>query len=143
MAVVMIDVDHFKAYNDRHGHHGGDHCLRTVAQALHACVRGPTDMVGRYGGEEFIALIYPADADAGAQVVRRMQAAIAEAALPHATSPTAPCVTVSMGMAWLPANAPADPVALVKLADQALYEAKAQGRNRAVMKTAHPARASC
>ena len=125
--VLMLDVDHFKRYNDHYGHLQGDACLQTVADCLRRGIRDEVDNLGRYGGEEFV--VYLEDTDlAGARVVaQRIQRLLAEAALPHAASPTAPWVTISIGMA--PLQAGLSLAAALDQADQALYRVKQQGRN--------------
>lgn len=128
-SVLMCDIDHFKAYNDSLGHPAGDQCLRHVAHTLDdAMVRGG-DFVARYGGEEFAVIL--ADTPlAGAQVVaERMRAAIESLAIPHPVNDTGH-ITASFGAASGVAMPEAGALALVKLADKALYEAKRLGRNR-------------
>ncbi len=133
LALLLIDVDHFKKYNDRHGHPAGDACLQAVAAALQGGSQRPADVVARYGGEEF-ALLLPQTDEAGAvHVAQRILQTLDAMALPHGASPTAPLVTVSIGVcSHVPASAPALQVAdLLCSADQALYAAKAAGRARA------------
>jgi diguanylate cyclase (GGDEF)-like protein len=130
IAVVMVDVDHFKPYNDHYGHPQGDRCLVRVAHALATSVRGPTDLVGRYGGEEFMAIltqVEPADAQ---RVAERMRFAVEQMGLAHAASSAANVVTVSVGVACMPADARLAADHVLQAADQALYRAKHQGRNR-------------
>jgi diguanylate cyclase (GGDEF)-like protein len=131
VSLLMIDVDHFKRYNDTYGHVNGDACLRHVGQALAACAQRPHDIVARYGGEEF-AIVLPLTDIAGAQTLaQQVCTAVRELALPHASSPTDARVTVSIGVAsvhmqeqrWTAAD-------LVGLADAALYRAKQAGRDR-------------
>ena len=129
LSVLMIDIDHFKALNDRYGHPAGDACLREVAQALRQALVRPADVLARYGGEEFVALLAEADA-AGAQVVaERLRSAVQGLRIANAGSPFE-VVTVSVGAAsaTLPAGAEADE--LIDAADKALYEAKCAGRNQ-------------
>ncbi len=133
LAVVMIDVDHFKAYNDHYGHPAGDQCLSKVAQALAESLRQSTDVIGRYGGEEFIAVLPHAQADAARRAAQRLVHAVAALGLPHARAPGADHVTVSIGVAYGRAPSDVSPSALVAHADTALYEAKSSGRNRAVV----------
>ncbi len=128
LSVAMIDIDHFKGYNDHYGHQGGDRCLTTVAATVAATVRS-TDYVARYGGEEF-CIILPETPLADALVVAgRVRAAIEALREPHALSPHG-IVTVSIGVAaGLPGpNGSVD--TLLKLADEYLYDAKRSGRNR-------------
>lgn len=134
LSLLLIDIDCFKAYNDRYGHQGGDTCLALVASAIRACAFRPGDLAARYGGEEF-TLLLPDSAETDArQVAMRLLAAVGALALPHATSPVADHVTLSVGMSVYDPNrhrAEASPVTLISAADQALYAAKRAGRNRA------------
>ncbi len=130
IAVLMVDVDFFKAYNDHYGHRKGDEALIAVALALSRATRYPQDLACRYGGEEF-AVLLPGSEVSGAMVVaRRFRELLADAALPHDASPVAPVVTASIGVATGSLGAGASVEALLEAADSALYEAKALGRNR-------------
>lgn len=131
LSVIMIDIDHFKLYNDHYGHQAGDLCLQQVSAAMARCAARPQDMLARYGGEEFILLL-PHEAADGAEVVaRRILDEVAGLAVPHATSTTAPHVTVSLGVCTvLPPLDSTDAHALIRLADKQLYLAKQGGRNR-------------
>ena len=144
LGLLMIDVDHFKAFNDLYGHPAGDACLRSIAQAmLRACLR-PADLVARYGGEEF-AVLLPKTTQIGAEhVARAILDAVGALAIAHEGSATAAHVTVSVGIASCHADStPRLPVMvdcasggciakdLVRAADEALYAAKSAGRNRA------------
>jgi diguanylate cyclase (GGDEF)-like protein len=129
-AVIMIDVDHFKRFNDRHGHQEGDRCLRAVAQALSDGIREPSDFVARVGGEEFVAVLCTPSASAALRVAERMRQALLAMAMPHGDSPTAPCVTASLGVVWVGAGEGTAPATWLQQADEALYEAKRLGRNR-------------
>jgi diguanylate cyclase len=132
VALVMIDVDHFKRFNDRHGHQEGDACLRRVAQSLQGCARRASDLVARYGGEEFVLILPHTALDDAAIVAQRCLAAIDEALIPHGDSPTAANVTISIGVAAvrLDAASDGDVARLVRAADAALYRAKSGGRHR-------------
>ena len=132
IALLMVDVDHFKLYNDRLGHPAGDACLRAVAQTLSACLRQPVEQLARYGGEEFAVLLVDADTAAGSRVAERCLAAIAAARLPHPCSPLGPILTLSIGVASLLPQADGMPAQLLQAADAALYAAKRQGRARQV-----------
>ncbi len=132
LAVVMLDVDHFKAYNDTLGHPAGDECLRQVAQALRSGVLRGSSMLARYGGEEFVALLDDADALAAHAVAERLRSTVIGLAMPHPTSTVAGCVTVSAGCASLVPDVDGDVHTLVAAADVALYKAKQAGRNRVV-----------
>jgi diguanylate cyclase (GGDEF)-like protein len=131
LSVVMMDVDHFKAYNDHYGHGAGDECLQQVAQAVSRTAARPSDLVARYGGEEFVALLPGTDSAGAAELAERFRAAVADRAIPHAYSSTAEVVTLSLGVAtWAPDAGDIPAAELVKMADEALYSAKAAGRNR-------------
>jgi diguanylate cyclase (GGDEF)-like protein len=138
LALLMLDVDHFKRYNDRHGHLAGDTCLQAVAAALSASARRPTDLVARFGGEEFAMLLPHQTADEARAQAERCAAALQAAALVHGDSPVSPWVTLSTGVAQVtgrPAGPSAADIAaeLLRAADAALYRAKLAGRNRVVM----------
>jgi diguanylate cyclase (GGDEF)-like protein len=127
VSIAMIDIDHFKKYNDHYGHPAGDECLRMVATAISASVR-ESDVVIRYGGEEFAIFLADADEQTAARVTERVRAAVADLALPH--EPTeAKRVTVSIGVATSMATT-ISPEELLSTADTFLYEAKRAGRNR-------------
>lgn len=131
LALVLIDVDHFKKYNDHYGHQAGDICLRSVAGILKANARRAGDLAARYGGEEFAVIVPDADAEAALTLAQRICEAVEAMQIPHAESSLGR-VTVSAGVAaFVPDNAGA-PEMLVKEADLALYSAKNAGRNRAV-----------
>lgn len=130
LALLMIDVDHFKTYNDRYGHPAGDECLRKVARLLQRHARRPGDLVARYGGEEFAILLANTDR-AGARVIaEEVRAGLQALALPHEDNP-AGVVTVSVGLHAATADdAQLAAKTLVERADEALYAAKAAGRNK-------------
>jgi len=129
LAVLMIDIDHFKLLNDRYGHPAGDACLREVARALREALVRPGDVLARYGGEEFIALLHDADAGGAAVVAERLRAAVQALALENAGSPLG-VVSVSIGTASGVLLGDAAATRLVDAADKALYEAKCGGRNQ-------------
>ena len=128
--VLLCDLDHFKALNDRQGHQAGDHVLREVANTLKRESRA-SDAVYRYGGEEFLVLLAEQTLEGSLVVCERMRAAVEELALPHRDS-EAGVVTISIGAAACPQADRTDPEDAIKRADRALYAAKAQGRNRVV-----------
>ena len=132
LALAMVDVDHFKAYNDRYGHQNGDECLRKVGQLLGQHIRRAGDFVARYGGEEFVVICAATDGGHARQLVEAMRAALDELSLPHELSPHGH-VTISIGVAALVPDESFGQSALVRLADQALYAAKEAGRNRVVL----------
>ncbi|NNM61643.1 MAG: GGDEF domain-containing protein [Steroidobacteraceae bacterium] len=133
VAVLLIDIDCFKEYNDRYGHQAGDECLRAVASSLGQCARRPLDFVARYGGEEFAIVLYEASREYVAEVLTRIQRSIAELNILHEASPVASRLTVSIGAAYILPQANRTPEGLIQLADEALYGAKGQGRNRVVV----------
>ena len=130
MALMLCDVDYFKRYNDTYGHQAGDQCLREVAQVLGQTSRRPADLVARYGGEEF-ALILSKHQSAGGPFVsqKNIQAHLQKLTLPHKASPIGR-ITISIGIAVTIPSIKNSPKDLLKTADQALYNAKANGRNR-------------
>ncbi|WP_249674046.1 sensor domain-containing diguanylate cyclase [Pseudomonas abieticivorans] len=128
LSLLLIDVDFFKLYNDTYGHIAGDQCLQQVSQIISACARRPGDRVARYGGEE-IAIVMPnTDGPGCHSVARCILQAIVEAGIAHAQSPLG-VITVSIGAATCVAPY-GEPQALIEIADRALYQAKAEGRNR-------------
>lgn len=140
VAVLLLDIDHFKAYNDRYGHPAGDQCLREVAAACRQVTRRPRDIVARYGGEELVAVLPGADRAHALATGRALVDAVCALCLPHAASPTSAHVTVSVGVAVRDAGDEMSAEALIRSADDALYAAKAQGRNRCVLHGAREAR---
>jgi diguanylate cyclase (GGDEF)-like protein len=130
LACIMIDIDHFKAFNDRYGHLQGDACLRQIAHSLVATVRRAGDIVARYGGEEF-AVVLPGTTQAGAvRVAEQLRASVEALRLPNDASATASYVTISCGVTTVTPTAGVNPQTLVAGADRALYNAKRRGRNR-------------
>lgn len=130
IALLLLDVDFFKAYNDHYGHPAGDACLRAVGDAARSSLRGTDSVFARYGGEEFAVVLPNADARAAARVAERIRAAIEARHLPHAHSAVSAHVTVSIGVASMRPVTAATPRVLVASADAALYRAKQTGRNR-------------
>ena len=132
LALVLIDVDNFKAYNDHHGHQAGDDCLRRVAAVLAREARRAGELVARYGGEEFVVVLPGASAAEARLVAERIRGAVQAEAMPHALT-QAGVVTISLGVAAGRPRHAEDAEALLKEADVALYMAKQDGRNRVVM----------
>lgn len=136
LSLLLLDVDHFKKFNDHYGHPAGDDCLRLVSAALGAQARRPADHASRVGGEEFALLLPDTDAAGALEAAERVRSAVAALGLPHAASPTSAHVTVSIGVATChPASLPhlGTEKDLVAQADKALYLAKSQGRDRACL----------
>ncbi len=130
LAILLIDVDHFKPYNDRYGHQAGDAVLRKVAQTLQGCVRRPLDLLARYGGEEFTAILYDTDGSRARSTAEQMRKSIEALAIEHGGSRAAAVLTVSVGAAVIAPEGGRSPGGALQLADEALYRAKSQGRNR-------------
>jgi diguanylate cyclase (GGDEF)-like protein len=129
LALAMIDIDYFKAFNDSHGHVEGDECLRCVAKTLEAAARRGEDFVGRYGGEEFVLLSSSGDQASIAGLVETLRARIEALRLPHGASAVAPWITVSSGVALCRPTPEMQATDLLESADAELYKAKHRGRN--------------
>lgn len=129
MALILVDIDHFKLFNDSYGHQAGDDCLVRVAAAMRGAAGRPQDLVARYGGEEFAILLPQLDLQGAASVARKVLDEVARLGIPHGQSSAAQHVTVSMGLASV---VPTDGVSgeLIRRADALLYQAKDGGRNR-------------
>jgi diguanylate cyclase (GGDEF)-like protein len=130
VSALMIDVDHFKLFNDHYGHPAGDACLKKVTQAIKSCLHRTTDILGRYGGEEFVVLLPETDAKGAMCVAQSIGEAVNALQLRHHVSPTDSCVTASIGGATCLRTTGHDLEELIKNADRALYKAKRAGRNR-------------
>jgi diguanylate cyclase (GGDEF)-like protein len=133
LAIAMIDVDHFKGFNDTHGHLGGDDCLRRLAQILSQGMRRAGEFVARYGGEEFVCLLPGIEIDSLAALMEQVRASVESEHLPHGASSVSPWVTISVGAALCRPTRPMAASDLIKAADAQLYEAKRLGRNRVCM----------
>jgi diguanylate cyclase (GGDEF)-like protein len=129
LAVLLIDLDHFKHYNDSYGHQAGDACLRHVAQIVQGFARRPLDVAARYGGDELAIVLYQVTNEHATAVAEQLRASIEAAGIEHREAPIGGQMTVSLGVAWLDATLEHSPDEAVKLADQALYAAKLGGRN--------------
>jgi diguanylate cyclase (GGDEF)-like protein len=132
LSLVICDVDHFKAYNDRYGHPAGDECLRRLGQALARSCKRTTDFAARHGGEEFALVLPHTPAEGALKVVESARRDVAALAIPHEASPTSSVVTFSAGIATYLQQRDAGPQNLVERADEALYRAKQLGRDRVV-----------
>ncbi len=141
LSVLLLDIDYFKPFNDHYGHQAGDECLRRVAAALRGALKRPSDLVARYGGEEFVLVLGQssvADARANAQ---RILDTVRDLAIAHAYSDVAPVVTASIGVVTAVPRHEGDVSSLLQAADEALYQAKHEGRDRfrvAAIEPAHP-----
>ena len=134
LSLILADLDYFKAYNDTYGHPAGDECLRHVAQAMQQAVKRATDLVARYGGEEFGVILPYTDNEGAKRVASSIQAHVQALQLPHVGSAASKVVTLSLGVVTTMPNLFSTPAALLQAADQALYQAKQAGRDRAILK---------
>lgn len=132
LALLLVDVDHFKAYNDLYGHQAGDDCLRQVAAALRACCRRPSDLAARYGGEEFALILPDTEALGALHVAKAVRAEVLHREVPHAHNSTGAHVSVSIGVAVARPVHSTTVEPLLAAADAALYQAKSRGRNQVV-----------
>jgi diguanylate cyclase (GGDEF)-like protein len=133
IAMLLIDIDHFKLFNDCYGHQAGDETLRSVAATLDRFARRPLDFTARYGGEEFATVLFDVDRVFVEAQAQRMRFEVETLAIPHERSSAAPLLTVSVGAACVRPVAGRHREGLIQLADEALYTAKHQGRNRVVV----------
>jgi diguanylate cyclase (GGDEF)-like protein len=131
LGLLMIDIDHFKAFNDLRGHAAGDDCLKAVAQALRGHCARPGDLVCRWGGEEFALILPGTDAAGAGHLAHELVEVVRALGLVHGKSDVSPCVTISAGSASAASQDVGSAAALVEKADAALYAAKQSGRNRA------------
>ena len=132
ISLVMVDIDHFKLYNDTYGHLAGDEVLRTVAQTVMRSFRRPKDLAARFGGEEFVVILPHTARGDLRMLTERVVGAVEALSLPHSASPAGGKVTISAGAATSNPRTGDSFFALIEAADKALYEAKRTGRNRAV-----------
>jgi diguanylate cyclase (GGDEF)-like protein/PAS domain S-box-containing protein len=130
VSLLLCDIDYFKQYNDTYGHAAGDDCLRLVARTFKQTIKRATDLAARYGGEEFVVILPNTDSDGAFQVAQEIHEAIAQLNIPHVASVVKEYVTFSIGIATLKPTSDMVSLNLIEAADQALYQAKAQGRNR-------------
>jgi diguanylate cyclase (GGDEF)-like protein len=132
LAMLLIDVDHFKLYNDAMGHQAGDECLRRIAEVLSSYQRRPGDFVARYGGEEFTLILSGASPEYAVEVAESIRLRVRDLQIPHPASNIDSNVTISIGVALCTPAREIDREALVRMADNAMYQAKQGGRNRVV-----------
>ncbi|RYG63999.1 diguanylate cyclase [bacterium] len=130
LSLILFDIDFFKRYNDFYGHQAGDACLIQLAATVSEVVKRPADLVARYGGEEFAVILPETDSAGAIAVAQQIREAILQQAIPHELSDASDTVSVSVGVATCIPNSQERPDLLIEKADQALYRAKDQGRNR-------------
>jgi len=133
LALLMVDIDHFKKHNDSYGHQAGDDCLRTVARTLAATARRSGDLPARYGGEEFSVLLTGSTVEGALALAERIRQAIEQIRLPYMDSADKRHVSVSIGVAVCIPSEDSEPTTLIAAADRALYQAKAVGRNQVIV----------
>jgi diguanylate cyclase (GGDEF)-like protein len=132
LALLMIDVDNFKHYNDTYGHQAGDGCLQAVSQAAQSALKRPSDLLARYGGEELAVILPNTDLAGAVSVAQAVQRSLVERHIPHDGLPTRDLLTVSIGAAMMRPHEKTNPDMLIAAADRALYAAKETGRDRVV-----------
>jgi diguanylate cyclase (GGDEF)-like protein len=135
LSLILCDVDYFKRYNDYYGHQGGDDCLRQVALAMSRAIKRPADLLARYGGEEFVVILPNTEVEGAVTVAEAIRAEMQQLKMPHAQSDVSEFVTLSLGVSSVIPSQSLAPESLIGTADEALYEAKKQGRNRMVFKS--------
>ncbi len=128
----MIDIDHFKLYNDNYGHLQGDQCLKLISKRMSEALLRPADFLARFGGEEFAAVLPETDTQGAVHIAKKLNDSVQNLAIPHEFSPVSTSVTVSIGVATIlpKKDDDTDIDTLINMADQALYHAKSTGRNR-------------
>jgi diguanylate cyclase (GGDEF)-like protein len=139
LSLILIDIDHFKRFNDRYGHQVGDDCLRRVAGALTSGCHRPADLAARYGGEEFAIILPETPLEGAVAVSNSLRGAIAKLAVPHADSDVSAFVTMSQGIVSVVPDVQLTPHELIERADHALYQAKHKGRDCHVLHLGSPA----
>ncbi|MEJ2469326.1 MAG: diguanylate cyclase, partial [Campylobacterales bacterium] len=132
LSLIMADIDYFKSFNDTYGHVEGDHCLKTVAQAMKHALKRPADCIARYGGEEFVIMLPNTPLKSAEHFAEELRSSIEKLQIAHAASQCAEVVTGSFGVAEAAAGDTSYET-MIKRADEALYKAKQQGRNRVVV----------
>ncbi len=130
ISIIMLDIDFFKLFNDTYGHQGGDDCLKQVAEILENSIHRETDMVARYGGEEFVAILPETSVQGALEVAETMCSKVADRNIPHKSSKITDHLTISVGVSTAVPERGSQPETLIAAADQALYEAKNNGRNQ-------------
>ncbi len=134
LEIMFIDIDYFKIYNDLYGHQAGDDCLKKVASTIARCAKRPFDFLARYGGEEFVLVLYGPPDDYARALPEQIRADVLDLLIPHAGSIAAKHVTVSVGVALARAGSTRSLNGAIQTADEALYQAKREGRNRVIFK---------
>ena len=136
VAIIFVDIDFFKVYNDLYGHQAGDDCLKRIARCIARGAKRPFDFAARYGGEEFVLVLYGPPDEYARSVPEQIRRDVLELAIPHAGSQAGKYVTVSVGLAFARPETSRSLAGAIQTADEALYQAKREGRNRVVFKDA-------
>lgn len=139
LTLLLVDIDHFKGFNDLYGHQAGDDALKRVAEVIAMCAQRPLDFAARFGGEEFALVLYGPAQDFGREIPEMLRKSVEELRIPHAESTTSPWLTVSVGVAIVSPGNERSLAGAIQLADEALYQAKEEGRNRIVVKESRSA----
>ena len=134
LTLLLVDIDHFKSFNDLYGHQAGDDALKRVADVIATCAQRPLDFAARFGGEEFALVLYGPAQDFGREIPETLRRGVEELKIAHAESTTGPWLTVSVGVAIVSPGNERSLAGAIQLADEALYQAKEDGRNRVVVK---------
>lgn len=134
LTILLIDIDFFKDFNDQNGHQAGDDAMKRVAAAIAHCAQRPLDFAARYGGEEFALVLYGPAGGSARELPEQLRDAVERLAIPHGRSPVSEHLTVSVGVAVLLPGSQRSLAGAIQLADEALYQAKEEGRNRVVIK---------
>ncbi len=134
IGIIFVDIDYFKIYNDLYGHQAGDDCLKKVANSIARCAKRPFDFSARYGGEEFVLVLYGPPDDYARGLPEQIRCDVMDLAIPHEGSECASSVTVSVGVALARAGSSRSLNGAIQAADEALYQAKREGRNRVIFK---------
>jgi diguanylate cyclase (GGDEF)-like protein/PAS domain S-box-containing protein len=129
LSVIMLDIDHFKQYNDHYGHLQGDACLKQVAQVLNSAATRARDLFARFGGEEFVLVLPETDEKSAAKIAERCRNLIFKEQIAHAASPASQILTLSIGVSSITPSHQDDPLGFIEEADRRLYQAKQRGRN--------------
>jgi diguanylate cyclase (GGDEF)-like protein/PAS domain S-box-containing protein len=141
ISLILCDIDYFKLYNDTYGHQAGDDCLRSVALVIRQSVNRPTDLAARYGGEEFAVALSNTNVRGAVHVAESIRKEVEDLRIAHSRSSVSKCLTISCGVACMaPSEGGSSPEALIALADEGLYRAKKQGRNRVVLRKGRKSR---
>ena len=134
LTLLLVDIDHFKGFNDLYGHQAGDDALKRVAEVIAMCAQRPLDFAARFGGEEFALVLYGPAQDFGREIPEMLRRSVEELRIPHAESTTSAWLTVSVGVAIVSPGNERSLAGAIQVFDEALYQAKEEGRNRIVVK---------